>query len=153
LIRASRTTPSRSRPRKPGQRALVEVKAGSGATAPGLLPVLATRGSGDFAAAVVGAAGGASLRAGRRGSGGAGLKGRDGSAVGSRASSRSSGVGVQRQWRFTKDAPLTPLVRTSVWAPHASRIAAAIERRRGPLPRPRLATAHTANARPRAGSS
>ena len=63
------------------------------------------------------------------------------------ASSRSSGVGVHRQWRSDSASPVMPPVLMSARDPHASRMDAAIEARRMPTDRPRLATAHATRAR------
>src|SRR2546425_12153050 len=63
------------------------------------------------------------------------------------ASSRCSGVGVHRQWRSDLPSPVTPPVRTRVNSPQASRVAATIEMRRGPVERRRLAAAHATRPR------
>ena len=67
------------------------------------------------------------------------------------ARSRCSGVGVHRHSRSESASPVMPLVRMSVNVPHASTMAATIDARRGPLERPRLATAHATRARLRTG--
>ncbi len=67
------------------------------------------------------------------------------------ARSRSSGVCVHRQWKSESASPVMPPVRTSVNTPHASRMAATIDARRGPLERRRLATAQATKARLRTG--
>src|SRR5262245_13411823 len=116
LTRASFATPFRPGPRNPGHAGV----AAGGASGVGL-------GSGRFlATAAVGAVLGAALGAGVAG---AALT-RAGGATVSRASSRCSGVGVQRQCKVRNELPLTPLVRTSVKHPTPSTTAATVARRR-----------------------
>src|SRR5215468_4889410 len=68
-----------------------------------------------------------------------------------KARSRSSGVGVHRQWKSESPSPDIPPVRRSVNTPHASRMVPTIEARRGPLDKRRLATAQHTKARLRTG--
>ena len=63
------------------------------------------------------------------------------------ARSRSSGVRVHRQWKSESPSPVMPPVRTSVHPPHATRMVATIDARRGPSERRRPATAHATKAR------
>ena len=67
------------------------------------------------------------------------------------ARSRSSGVWVHRQWSSETASPVMPPVRTSVNTPQASRMAATIDARRGPLERRRLAAAEATSARLKTG--
>ena len=145
-------------PRKPGHSALVFTTSGAAtraASGPRALSAdsLDSVAFGAFAA-IAGtgaAAAGSPVGAGAAGAAvivvGAGAEVGEASGSSAIASSRSSGVGVHRQCRSDSASPVMPPVLMNARDPHASRMATAIDARRMPMEKPRLATAHATSAR------
>src|ERR1022692_1664609 len=155
LMRTPGTISSRWGPRKPGQSGAVPAPAGTDGTNTGSLPARAT----SRLSEVLAAAGPGGIAAGSRagwatgsfsGDAAAGASGSATASLPDWAMSRSSGVFAHRQCKsLRKLLAVKPPVRTSAHPPHASRMVATIDTRRGPSGRRRVAIAHATKGRPR----
>src|SRR5258708_31039795 len=140
-IRTPRITPSRVGPRKPGHSARFHV---AGGAANSVLP--ADGAAGSFVVVFSGLATTAGVGiSGVAGAGGSGF------APSAWARSRSSGVGVQRQWKSDLPLPLMPPVRTITHGRHPSRTATIAAAPRARAERRRLTAAQATRATLRVG--